>query len=101
VYLVGPRNTVASGTQYSGLIRNLDVAPLVGTMPREPIDLPPAVARCFLEDMHAFYAEANQIKRDEIAGRQMSALQKYQAPRERLIRISDVKEMFRQMMDES
>jgi hypothetical protein len=40
-------------------------------MPRKPIELPPAVARQFVEDMRAFYAEKNPIKRDEIAGRQM------------------------------
>ena len=69
-------------------------------MPRKPIELPPAVAGRFVDDKHAFYAEPNPIKRDEIAGRQMSVLRQYQGPREKPVRIPDVKEMFRQMMDE-
>ena len=36
-------------------------------MPRKPIELAPAVARNFLKDMRAFFAEPNLIKRDEIA----------------------------------
>jgi hypothetical protein len=41
-------------------------------MPRKPIELPPAVARRFVEDMCAFFAEPNRIKRDRIAGRPIS-----------------------------
>jgi hypothetical protein len=37
---------------------------------REQPELPPAVAHAFVEDMRAFFAEENQIKRDEIAARQ-------------------------------
>ncbi len=69
-------------------------------MHRKLIELPPAVARRFVADMHAFYAELNPIKRDEIAGQQMSVLRQYQGPREKPVRIPDVKEMFRHMMDE-
>jgi hypothetical protein len=43
-------------------------------MPRKTIELPPAVARRFVEDMRAFHAEPNAIKRDEIAARQLHAL---------------------------
>jgi hypothetical protein len=43
-------------------------------MPRKPIDLPADVALAFLEDMRAFFAEPNAIKRDEIAARQVRAL---------------------------
>ena len=43
-------------------------------MPIKPIELPPKVARRFVEDMRAYFAEKNAIKRDEIAGRQMNAL---------------------------
>jgi hypothetical protein len=32
------------------------------------IELPPPVARRFVQDMRAFHAEENAIKRDEIAG---------------------------------
>jgi hypothetical protein len=49
--------------------------------------------------MLAFYAGTNPIKRDEIAVRQMSVLRQYQGPQEKPVRISDVKEMFRQMTD--
>jgi hypothetical protein len=35
-------------------------------MPRKPIELPPEVARRFVQDMRAFHTEKNQIKRDEI-----------------------------------
>jgi hypothetical protein len=39
-------------------------------MPRKPTELPPDVARRFLEDMRAYFAEPNIVKRDEIADRQ-------------------------------
>jgi hypothetical protein len=58
-------------------------------MPSKPIELPPAVARRFVEDMRAFFEEASPIKRDEIAGRQMSVLRQYQGPREKPVRIPD------------
>jgi hypothetical protein len=69
-------------------------------MPREPIELPPAVARRFLEDMHAYFAEKNAIKRDEIAGGQMHVLRRYQGPREKPLRIPHIKEMFMRMRDD-
>ena len=69
-------------------------------MPRKPIELPPTVARRFVDDTHAFYAESDPFRRDEIAGRQMSVLRQYKGPREKPVRIPDVKEMFLQMMDE-
>ena len=68
-------------------------------MPRKPIELPPEVAKALVADMLAYYAETNPIKRDEIAARQMSVLRQYQAPREKPVRISDEREMFRQMTD--
>jgi hypothetical protein len=37
------------------------------------MELPPEVARRFVEDMEAFYAEPNATKRDEIAARQLHA----------------------------
>jgi hypothetical protein len=61
-------------------------------MPRKPIELPPAVARRLVEDVRAFFAEENPIKRNEIAGRQMSVLRQYQGPREKPVRIPDIKE---------
>lgn len=66
-------------------------------MPTKPIELPPEVASRFLEDMRAYFAEPNLVKRDEIAARQMHVLRKYQGPREKPVRIPDVMEMFREM----
>jgi hypothetical protein len=65
-------------------------------MPLKPIELPPAVARRFVEDMHAFHAEPNAIKRDEIAARQLHALRQHHTGK---LRLSDVKEVFEQMRD--
>ena len=63
-------------------------------MPRKPIELQPAVARRFLEEMRAFHAEPNAIKADEIAARQLHALKQHCTGK---LRLSDVKEMFAQM----
>jgi hypothetical protein len=60
------------------------------------IELPPAVARRFVEDMRAFHAEPNAIKRDEIAARQLHGLKQHYAGK---LRLSDVKEMFELMWD--
>jgi hypothetical protein len=66
---------------------------------RKPLELPPAVARAFVKDMKAYFAEPNQHKQDEIALRQMHALSEFQGPREKKLRLSDVKKMFAQMRD--
>jgi hypothetical protein len=50
-------------------------------MPAKPMELPAAVARRFVDDMRAFHAEPNAIKRDEIAARQAHILQNYQPQR--------------------
>jgi len=63
-------------------------------MPRTPINLPPDIARAFVDDMHAFHAEPNAIKRNEIAARQLRSLREHRAGKLRLLR---VKEMFEQM----
>jgi hypothetical protein len=68
-------------------------------MPRKPIELPPALARAFVKDMLAFFAEKNAIKRDEIAARQLRALRGYSPPRAKKLRLSDVHEMFLAMRD--
>ena len=70
-------------------------------MPRKPIELPPEVAEAFVADIRAFFAEPKLIKRDEIAARQMSVLRQYQGPQEKPVRIPNVREMFRQMIDEA
>ena len=65
-------------------------------MPRKSIELPPAVARRFIEDTRAFLVEQNAIKRDEIAARQLHALKQHYTGK---LRLFDVKEMFLQMRD--
>jgi hypothetical protein len=66
----------------------------IWSMPRKPIELPPAVARAFVKDMRVFLAEKNAIKRDEIAARQLHALKQHYTGK---LRLFDVKEMFLQM----
>jgi hypothetical protein len=40
----------------------------------KPLDVPMEVAKAFVKDMRAYFAEPNAIKRDEIASRQMFVL---------------------------
>jgi hypothetical protein len=47
-------------------------------MAGKPLDLPMAVAKNFVRDMRAYFAEPNAIKRDEIAARQLHALRQHQ-----------------------
>lgn len=68
-------------------------------MPRKPLELPPDVARAFVEDMRAFFAEPNAIKRDEIAAHQVRALREYSRAGDKKLRLSDVHEMFEAMRD--
>lgn len=63
---------------------------------RRPVDLPPDVGSAFVEDMRAFFAEDNPIKRDRVAVRQLRALREHQGPREKKLRLS-VKAMFLEM----
>ena len=64
------------------------------SMPRKPIELPPAVARGFVADMRAFHAEKNTIKADGIAARRYrTALKQHYSGKRRL---TDIKEMFLQ-----
>jgi len=71
-------------------------------MPRKLPDIPPEVARAFVVDMRAFFAENNgsSHKADEIAARQAWALSQYLGPQEKPIRIQDVKQMFLRLRDE-
>lgn len=66
---------------------------------RKPLDLPPDVARAFVDDMRAYFAEENPIKRDGIAVRQLRALREHQGPREKPLRLTDVKVMFLELKD--
>jgi hypothetical protein len=70
-------------------------------MPRKLLELPTEIARAFVRDMRAFFAESHAIKRDEIAARQLTALRAYQRPREKKLRITDVHEMFQAMKDQA
>ena len=56
---------------------------------RAPV--PPEVARRFFQDIGTFHRERNPIKRDEIATRQLEALREYQRPREKKLRLSDIR----------
>ena len=56
-------------------------------------------SRTFVRDVRAFFKEENAIKRDEIAGRRLFALSTFQRPRDKKLRLADVKEMFLQMKE--
>ena len=64
---------------------------------RKPLDLPTEVARRLVKDMREFFAEENGHKRDEIAARQLSALNQSRGRREKPLRLPDTKQMFEQM----
>jgi hypothetical protein len=64
---------------------------------RKPLDLPAAVARAFVDDMRAYFAEEDRLKRDEIALRQLHVLREQQGPHEKTLGLSDVKALFLQM----
>jgi hypothetical protein len=63
------------------------------------MNLPPEVARRFVEDMEAFHAEPNPLKREGIALRQLQILREYRSPRDGKLRLPDVKELFKLMHD--
>ncbi len=69
-------------------------------MPRKPIELPPEVAKAFVRDMRAYHAAGvDQIKKDGIAAQQLRVLCEYLGPRDKKLRLIDVREMFEQMKD--
>jgi hypothetical protein len=70
-------------------------------MLRKLIEIPPAAARSFVEDMRAYHATTDTIKRDEIAARQAWLLSEHPGPRERKLRVIDVREMYARMKDRS
>jgi len=49
-------------------------------MLRKPPELPPKVAQAFVRDMRAFLKAKDQLKRDDIASRQLHALIAFQRP---------------------
>jgi hypothetical protein len=68
-------------------------------MSRKPLDVPGHVAKAFLADLRAFHAEADALKRDEIAARQAWLLNQHLKPNSRELRTDDVKDMFERMQD--
>jgi hypothetical protein len=63
------------------------------------MELPPEVARRFVEDMEAYFAESNPLKRERIALRQLHILRAHRRPRDSKLRLSEVKQLFEQMHD--
>ena len=66
----------------------------------QSLELPVAVAKAFVRDMRAYFAERSELKRDEIAARQLHALNELRRPRDKKLRLADVKEMFLEMRDQ-
>jgi hypothetical protein len=66
-------------------------------MLRKQLELPTDVAKAFVRDMRAYFKARDQNKRDEIAARQRSALNEFQGPRDKNLRVSDVIKMFNEM----
>lgn len=61
---------------------------------RKPPEFPPDVANAFAKALKEYFAESDPIKRDAIAAQQLSILGQFQRPRERQLRLSDVKRLF-------
>ena len=68
-------------------------------MPTKSLELPLKVAQAFARDMRAFFNAKTQLEQDEIASRQLHALQAFQHPRDKKLRLADVKQMFLEMKD--
>ena len=69
-------------------------------MPRNPLEIPPAAARAFVEDMRAFHRAKTGLERDEIAARQLRALREHQGAHYKPLRLTDVRELFIAMKDD-
>jgi hypothetical protein len=57
------------------------------------------IVRQFAEDMRAFHAAQNTMDRAELAERQLEALQKFLGPRDKMLQLRDVIELFEEMKD--
>jgi hypothetical protein len=68
-------------------------------MPTKSLELPLKVARAFTRNMQALFEARTQLEQDEIAARQLHALQSFQRPRDKRLRLADVKTLFLQMRD--
>jgi hypothetical protein len=89
---------IATRLEHSHLRSAKHALPL-GDAP-ENLEVPAAVARAFVKDMRAFFAEEDSTKRDEIAARQLYVLKQYNPPRAKKLRLSDINTMFLQMRDQ-
>jgi hypothetical protein len=70
-------------------------------MPTKSLELPLKVAQAFTRDMRAFFKAKTQLEQDEIASRQLHALQAFQRPRDKKLRLADGKQMFLEMKDQA
>jgi probable addiction module antidote protein len=68
---------------------------------RKRADLPPDVARAFVKDMREYFREKHPIRRDEIARRQLVALQDYNPSSARELLLPDIYEMFEKIKDQA
>ena len=68
-------------------------------MPIKPLEMPLEVAHAFARDMRAFFRAKTQPEQDEIASRQLHTLNAFQRPRDKRLRLADVKQMFLEMRD--
>jgi hypothetical protein len=62
-----------------------------------PLNLPPIVARNFAIAMRDYFAESDKHKQHAIAAHQLKVHSQYQNPREKPLRLSDIKAMFAAM----
>jgi hypothetical protein len=70
-----------------------------GAMPDKPLNLPMQVVKAFAKDLRAYHAERDTMKRAVIAQRQLAALQKFQGPRDKQLRLGDIMALFEEMKD--
>jgi hypothetical protein len=70
-------------------------------MIRKTLELPPSIARAFVKDVRAFFAEEDKHRQDEIAARQLSALNEHRGRQEKPLRLSDIKMMFEALKDQA
>lgn len=61
---------------------------------RKPIEIPTGAGLNFVADMDAFFAADTELKRDEIAARQLHQLSAHMRPGDKKLRLSDVRKLF-------
>jgi hypothetical protein len=66
-------------------------------MARLPLDLPPDVARAFMDDLKAYVAATTGLAKDEIAARQLRALREYLRPSDGRLRVAEVRALFEEL----